>query len=283
VEEGERRCRLARARRRPALRTFQADLRILQGHSGGVRSLCATKVDGRLLLASGGGEGSVRLWDMASGEAVATLEAGAGGLTTMCAVAVGGQDLVAAAYLGHRFDDDATVQLWDPATRSIVASVRTREITSMCGLQVGARVLVVLGSYDGLRLWDVANRRAEPMGSHTGSASSVCVLNVSDRTLVASGGRDRIVRLWDPATGQGRGALEGHRARVTSMCSLEIGGGALLASGSLDGTVRLWRPLESRSVPVRHQVFALAGVDGALAVGLGAGLLVLDIPSNASA
>jgi len=79
-----------------------------------------------------------------------------------------------------------------------------------------------------------------------------------DRSLLASGGRDGEVRLWDPRTGELLASL-GTPLR-TACVLLEFGtvdGSLVLASGSRDGTVRVWDPgtAQSRavfSVPAGH-------------------------------
>jgi len=64
------------------------------------------------------------------------------------------------------------------------------------------------------------------------------------RTLLATGGRDATVRLWDPATGTPVGEpLTGHTSGVVAVCAVPgPGGRTLLATGSRDATVRLWDP-----------------------------------------
>jgi WD40 repeat protein len=66
----------------------------------------------------------------------------------------------------------------------------------------------------------------------------------SGRPLLASGGGDKTVRLWDPATGAPVGKpLTGHTGRVVWVAfGTGPGGRPLLASGSWDKTARLWDP-----------------------------------------
>jgi hypothetical protein len=67
-----------------------------------------------------------------------------------------------------------------------------------------------------------------------------------DGTRIASGGRDRAVWLWDPASGQEVARLQGHTSYIRSLAFSPDG--ATLVSGSGDFTVRLWdtAPLKTR-------------------------------------
>ena len=60
----------------------------------------------------------------------------------------------------------------------------------------------------------------------------------ADGTVIASGGRDSSVRLWDTVTGSCKCTLSGHSRLVTSVAWNNDG--TKLVSGSYDETVRIW-------------------------------------------
>ena len=82
----------------------------LEGHQGGVRSVCPVTVAGKELLASAGNDGTVRIWDPETGQRRATLEGHLGLLWSVCPVTVAGKELLASA------SADGTVRIWDPGT-----------------------------------------------------------------------------------------------------------------------------------------------------------------------
>ena len=66
----------------------------------------------------------------------------------------------------------------------------------------------------------------------------VCVAFNPDGKLLASGGMDKMVRLWDVATGKNTATFKGHTGTIASVSFSPDG--TILASTGKDRTIRLW-------------------------------------------
>jgi len=229
-----------------------------ESHQGIVYSICTVNVDGRELLASGGSDATVRLWDPQNGEQIAVLDGHPGGSSgpiatgvgALCAVTVDGRSLLATGG-----GSDRTVRLQDPNTSQQVAVFDGHHggwIHALCTVSVDGREL--LASCDGhekVQLWDPRTGQQHSMLDHNGNVEvhSVCAVVLEGRDLLASGGKDGedgMVRLWDPCTGRQHSALQVHNGFVYAMATVKVDGRDLLAFGGHDGPVRLWDPRADR-------------------------------------
>ena len=219
--------------------------------------------DGKL-LASADGDGTVRLWDPATGRAVrAPLHASAQHSVYGVAFSPDGKLLASA-------DGDGTVRLWDPVTgrpagKTLHASGRTsaRYGVRAVAFSPDGKLLASAGADGTVRLWNPATGRLVRAPLHASARWGVFGVAFSpDGRLLASTGGDGTVRLWNPATGRPAGKtlqtsigpFGGHGAVAFSPDS------KLLAISSGDGIVQLWNPATGHPADAPHQTGSVYGV-----------------------
>jgi WD40 repeat protein/serine/threonine protein kinase len=187
------------------------------------------------LLACGGTDGPVRLWDPDTGDPAGELRGHEG---TVCDVAFspdGGQLASAGA--------DRTVRLWDLATRRQVAVLTGHgDVVRHVTYSPDGRLLAS-ASLDGtVRLWDARTHRPLAELPHGGAVHGAAFS--PDGTRLATACHDNVIRLWDVATRQQVAELRGHTDYVHAVAFSPDG--TRLVSGSGDFTVRVWDTLSAQ-------------------------------------
>ncbi|WP_137307335.1 trypsin-like peptidase domain-containing protein [Streptomyces lasalocidi] len=210
---------------------------VLEGHTDWVNSVCVIPAEGRALLASAGNDGTVRLWNPDTGEAVRVLEAHAGAVRALCPLPTKQGVLLASA------GNDGAVRLWNPDTGDVRRTIEGHIgwITALCTIEEAGRTLLVSAGNDGtVRLWNPDTGGAvRVMEAHAGAVRALCPLPTKQGVLLASAGNDGAVRLWDSSTGDVVRVLEDGPGWITALCTLVADGQTLLASARMDGLVRL--------------------------------------------
>ena len=209
---------------------------------GGVSSV-AFSSDG-MQLASGGGDGALRLWSVSNQQALVEPMLGHSGKVTSVAFRRDGRQMVSGG-------EDRTVRLWEVESGKELRVFRGHEegVSSVAFSLDGT--YVVSGGDDGtVRLWDIHGEqvRDDLLRGHDGEVT--CVAFSPDGTYLISGSDDRSVRLWDVHSGQVLGEpLRYDRERSLLSGLVRVGGissvafnsdGTCVVAGGRDGTVWLW-------------------------------------------
>jgi cytochrome c len=196
----------------------------LSGHGGPVRSL-AVSAEGDAAI-TGGFDYSVMLWDLGASRELRRMT---GHDAAVGAVAFLGPDRLLSA------SDDGSLALWDRATGRLLAR-RPAHQAKIAALTMSAdgASLASAGWDRQVRLWRSSD--LSPLATIP-APDNVNALAFTADGLLAGGGYDGSLRLWDARSGVEVAVLSGHEAGVNALLSLSDG---RLMSGSSDQTVRLW-------------------------------------------
>ena len=191
--------------------------------------------DGQI-LASGSQDGSINLWDVKTGKLIRTLKHSEPVIGVV--FSPDGQTLVSNLDLG------STIRLWNWRTGEIIRinddpdayqkGFENFKTQPTAFSPDGQTLFATNGSM--LQSWNVKT------GKRTGSfyaKSSIYAVAISPvGNTLATGIRDKAIKLWNVSNGQLIHILTGHKGEVRAVAFSP--NGQQIASGSQDGTVQLW-------------------------------------------
>jgi WD40 repeat protein/serine/threonine protein kinase len=204
--------------------------RIVQSHlilRGGLS--VAYSPDGRTLV-SGGQDGTVRVWETATGRELHTLR-GHAHVVYAVAFSPDGRTLASGG-------EDQTVWLWEAATGRALRVLRghTDHVHGVAFSPDG-RTLASAANDRTVRLWDITTgRELLTLRGHAQWVNGVAYS--PDGRVVASAGEEGAVRVWDTATGQAVRILPGHSGVIKRVVFSPDG--KTLAAAEGEGTVQVW-------------------------------------------
>lgn len=232
--------------------------RILEGHEGRVAAVTFAPAGGR--MASAGRDGSVRLWDLASGSS-RRLE-GHEGPVKAVAFHPRGRLLASGS-------EDTTVRIWDAPSGRTVATLRGHPgHVHAVAFHPRGRLLASCALDGTVRIWDVVT--GEPVSVLRGHAGNVEDLAWgAGGRLLMSAGADRTLRVWDPGSADCLRVLGEHPAPLGAVAAGPCG--RIAAAGDQAGGVHLWDLARGRRIgglpPRPGPPTALAAGEDLLAAG----------------
>jgi hypothetical protein len=244
---------------------------ILTGHTAGVAAI-AMMLDGKTLV-SVGNENGIRVWDVATGKILKTLEGHPSWIGSVVVTPDGSKAITAGG--------EHIIRVWDLKSGKQSASLEghTAAIRGLA-LSANGRYLVSGGSDKTCRLWDLStNKEIKRFGDGKDSIESVAITRDGGRILAGtehgtvtvydaksggmvskfdkhvgaivyaitvtkdgktaiSGARDTEIQVWEVETGKPIKTLSGHTEQVYQVV-LSLDEKQLL-SASYDKTLRIW-------------------------------------------
>ena len=229
----------------------------LYGHAGLVWDGRYTPDGSRIITI--GEDGTARIWDAATGDAIARLTGHDGRISSADLDVHGGRIVTGG-------EKDGTARVWDVTTGELVAA--TARVTTTAARfpwvtvarldATGQRVLTATYDNDA-RLWDANTGAAiATLRGHRGRVVDVAFA----RGAIYTASEDGTVARWDAATGGPRSVHATHPAPLAALVA--TADGARLASASTDGTVIVADAAGTRTIAAQMVVERLAlAPDGA--------------------
>jgi WD40 repeat protein/serine/threonine protein kinase len=242
----------------------------LKGHIGAVTTVLYTE-DGNSIVTAGE-DARLKVWRASTGDLIRTIELDNGPATT---VALSGSR----ALTGH---GSGEIVLWDFERAEKISTFKRNEAEVWSVVFAGRPDRFAAASHDWkVALWDVANTAGpvQVIDAHENAAQALAFSVSPQGPLLASGGADKTVKLWNLDTFDHVRTYRGHTDFVTALAFSPSG--RTLASSGLDGTVRIWSTTSSRVLRRLYghhgrvsalafapsgETLASAGVDGQLRI-----------------
>ncbi|MBF0582791.1 MAG: caspase family protein [Magnetococcales bacterium] len=180
------------------------------------------------VLATGGEDGTVRLWSLVSGESLRTIRAH-GAAVSGLAVTADGQWLITSS-------TDATIKRWQLPSGKLQQTIQSGQgAVHAAVLDPNGERLATGGDDGSVRLWEVAS--GSPLQNWPGSDGPVLSLAWrGDGEQLASGHQGGVLQLWSPS-GQPQ-SLTDHDGAIYGLAFSPSGD--QLASVGQDGRLHLW-------------------------------------------
>ncbi|WP_037864753.1 WD40 repeat domain-containing protein [Streptomyces sp. NRRL S-340] len=220
----------------------------LEGHTAAPLALTAVPGDAPLVV-SAGADRTLRRWRLAGhgSRPAPQVRRSVTAAALPCRAVTAGPLLVAVA-------DEEEAALWNADTGARVSlPVGDTTVTAFAWTTaLGGPLLVTAHSDAGVQMWSVGPRagldladapaRRGTLLSHSLPVQTMVAFPDGGRTLLATGGADGTLSLWDLGRQSRLACWDDHMLSVRGLAVLDTGRGPLVVSAGADGTLRRWDP-----------------------------------------
>ncbi len=208
------------------------------------------------LLAKGGSDGKIAVWEVQSGHYLLNIPAHEGNVVGLV-FTHDSQALISSSF-------DRKIAIWDVASGACLRSWQLATTTYRITLSHDGTILATSSNSGDVLLWDIATgKQVATLSGHSLTAVDVA-FHPNDR-LLASCSFDASIKIWDLETAKCLQTLVGHTGIITAIDFNALG--THLVSSSFDKSIKIWQvdsgeclqTLEQHSNAVIDVVFSPTG------------------------
>jgi WD40 repeat protein len=203
------------------------------------------------LVAVGGSDGMILVWNIATGENLLNIKAH-NGYSFGLVFTSDSKKLISAGV------DDQSIKIWDLDSGICLKSWQSSASVYRIALTADDGILACSGENGNLLLWDVrTGQLLKELIGHVGHVVGVAFQ--PQGTLLASSSFDSMIKLWDLTTGECIHTLTEHTQLAWSVAFNALG--TQLISTSLDTSIKLW-DVKTGACIQTMQVHSKAAIEG---------------------
>ncbi|MGI3226607.1 WD40 repeat domain-containing protein [Streptomyces sp. GTA36] len=232
-----------------------AEEAVLEGHTRWAYIVHSFAVADIPMVASAGGDRTVRIWDPILCEIIHVLEGHSDEVRAIASVEFDSRICLASA------GRDGGVFIWDPVSGDLIKNLDgdSPGYSAMRSLRWnGVSLLVVASASEHeVSIIDPADGSIlRTLQQHEDWISDICVITHRDQTFVASCSEDGSISLWDLAADRLHLRIEVDknerywREWIRSLCAVDINGTTLLAGACSDSSLIIWDALTGERVHI---------------------------------
>jgi WD40 repeat protein/serine/threonine protein kinase len=220
----------------------------LQGHTAGVRAVTFSP-DGKQIVTGNGNwiengywkgtlEHTAKVWEVASGKVLLTLEGHSNGLSSV-AFSPDGQRIVTGSF-------DHTAKVWEAASgKELLTLNGHKDCVLAVAFSPDGRWIATGSREATAKVWEAASgRELFTLKGHRDEIWSVAFS--PDGQRIVTGSKDQTAKVWEAASGRELCTLKGHNSWIWSVAFSPDG--QRIVTGSADWTAKVWEAASGREL-----------------------------------